>query len=342
MGWFGQLPILFRQDSLAMTTIIANAIIGGFVMRLVLRAWLEDAKVEPVQPKTQYITQETEDALKLTTLDTLLGHYNYSIRETSAKIVCDRAINDKDTVEQLLWGITHPDYDERIKNLRALAIVTDPQSLEKLHTWKAYAALVRSLEHCLDPDQEVLNPDDWDEYPLRDMAEKLCLMFVSQLVSCFDCEKLVNAKFVEKWLAKQNWGKTDEERQRNFTEYMRRKRNRITEVVDSIKQRDVGRKTLEDAKLIPYHDPGQIEAESTHPYIQRFNIMLPNDLNLDNLHDNDTARALIRSFRENFDEEAFQESYRTLRQRREAMVLGDRSRPLNNDDIIQRELDPTS
>ncbi|KAK3988053.1 hypothetical protein QBC44DRAFT_109618 [Cladorrhinum sp. PSN332] len=343
MGWFLPLPTLFKQDSLVMSAIIINAVIGGYMMRAVLRTWLEDTKVEPVQPKTQYITQETEDSLKLATLDTLLGHYNYSIRETSAKIVCDRAVNDKDTIEQLLWGITRPSYDERMKNLRALAIVTDPQSLEKLHSWKAYAALVRSLELCIDPDQEVLNPDDWDEYPLRDMSEKLCLMFVSQLVSCFDCEKLVKAKFVDKWLAKQNWGKTDDERQRNFSEYMRRKRNRITEVVDSIKQREFGRKVLEDAKLIPHREHSEADPEDARPYIQRFNVVIPGDLDLDNLHDSDTARVLIQSFQENYNEQAFQESYRSLRQRnREAMVLSDGNRPLNSDDIIQREPDSTS
>lgn len=94
-------------------------------LRLYLEDWRDESETKPVQPKTQYITQETEDDLGLGTLDTLLGHYNYSIRETSSKIVCDRAVNDKDVIEQLLWGITRPDYDERIKNLRALAIVTD-------------------------------------------------------------------------------------------------------------------------------------------------------------------------------------------------------------------------
>ncbi|KAK4459212.1 hypothetical protein QBC42DRAFT_11761 [Cladorrhinum samala] len=323
------LPTLFKQDSLILTAIGINVVIGTFIMRKVLQQWLEDTKVVLVQPKTQYITQETEDALKLSTLDTLLGHYNYSIRETSAKIVCDRAINDKDTVELLLWGITRPDYDERIKNLRALAIVTDPQSLEKLNTWKAYAALVRSLELCIDPDQEVLNPDDWEEYPLRDMSEKLCLMFVSQLVSCFECEKLIKAKFVEKWLAKQNWGSTESERQHNFSEYMRRHRNRITDVVESIKQREVGRKALEDARLVPHRDADETDPEDTLPVIERLNLVFPGNINLDSDH----ARALLRTLQQDGSDEG-----RNLRQRnREAMVFTEGSQPINSDDIIQRE-----
>lgn len=203
------------------------------------------------------------------------------------------------------------------------------ESLEKLNTWKAYAALVRSLELCIDPDQEVLNPDDWDEYPLRDMSEKLCLMFVSQLVSCFECEKLIKAKFVEKWLAKQNWGKTASERQRNFSEYMRRKRNRITEVVESIKQREVGRKALENADLVPHRDADETDPEDTLPVVERLNLVFPGNINLDSDH----ARALLRTLQQDRSDEG-----RNLRQRnREAMVLNDGSRPVNSDDIIQRE-----
>src|ERR1700761_2296361 len=78
------------------------------VMRSLLSHVRDEAEIKPVQPKTQYITQETEDSLKLETLLTLLGHYNYAIRETAAKIVCDRAVNDGTTLDVLLWGITRP------------------------------------------------------------------------------------------------------------------------------------------------------------------------------------------------------------------------------------------
>jgi hypothetical protein len=84
----------------------------------------DDNEVKTPQPKTQYITQETEDSLTLDTLDKLLGHPNYSIREIAVKILCDRAVNDSDTITTLLYGITRPDYDERMKNLRALATLT--------------------------------------------------------------------------------------------------------------------------------------------------------------------------------------------------------------------------
>ena len=95
------------------------------VMRMVLSVWRDDSEIKIPQPKTQYITQDTEDSLKLGTLDTLLGHYNYAIRETAAKIVSDRAVNDGSTIDTLLWGVTREDYNERMRSLRTLALITD-------------------------------------------------------------------------------------------------------------------------------------------------------------------------------------------------------------------------
>lgn len=96
-------------------------------MRVLLHQWRDGTEIKPQQPTTQYITQETEDSLRPSTLDMLLGHYNFAIREVAAKIVCDRAVNDGETIDYLLWGITRPDYDERMKNLRTLAFITDPR-----------------------------------------------------------------------------------------------------------------------------------------------------------------------------------------------------------------------
>lgn len=127
MGW---LTTLVRNDRVLFGYLAFNVVGWLLGVRYLLKKWRDEAEIKPPQPKTQYITQETEDALKLSTLETLLGHYNYAIRETSAKIVCDRAVNDKDTVDMLLWGITRKDYDERMRNLRALAIITDSRESE--------------------------------------------------------------------------------------------------------------------------------------------------------------------------------------------------------------------
>jgi hypothetical protein len=333
MGLLGR---LLRDDRVLFGYLALNAVGWLLGVRVLLKKWRDEAEIKPPQPKTQYITQETEDALKLSTLDTLLGHYNQSIRETSAKIVCDRAVNDRDTVDLLLWGITREDYDERMKNLRALAIITDPQSLERLHRWKAYAALVRCLELSLDPEQEVLDDEDTDEYTLRDMTEKLCLMFISQLLSCYDAEKLVKAKFVEKWLAKQNWGPTVEDRQRNFAQYMRCRGNRINDIIASIRGSQAGREALERTGLLPPSSPTDSDPDDNVPLIERFSVLLPSNINMSNLREDEQARLLIRSLQE----APTAEEQRVRHRHREAMVLNDGSRPLNSEDIIQRPESP--
>lgn len=353
MEWLSSL--MTTDKAIKGALIIHGVALVGTVL-LALDQWRSECETKPPQPKPQYITQDTEDALKLTTLDTLLGHYNHAIRETAVKIVCDRAVNDKDTLEQLLWGITRPNYDERLKNLRALAVVTDPResminhggtidrliipqdSLDKLHTWKAYAALVRCLELSLDPDQEVLNNDDWDEYPLRDMTDKLCLMFISQLVGTFDCEKLIKAKFVEKWLSKQNWGTTEEERHQNLAAYLRSKTNRLAEIISCIRQSPAGREALQKCGLFPYPDTEESEADDDDTHlVERLSVLFPETLDVNSLDANHPTRVLLRSFQTT----PGSEEQRDRNQRhREAMVLNDGSHPITSDDIIQR--DPTS
>ncbi|KAK0673258.1 hypothetical protein QBC41DRAFT_135498 [Cercophora samala] len=335
MEWLSSL--MTTDKAIKGALIIHGAALVGTVL-LALDQWRSECETKPPQPKPQYITQDTEDALKLTTLETLLGHYNHAIRETAVKIVCDRAVNDKDTLDQLLRGVTRPNYDERMKNLRALAVITDPHSLDKLHTWKAYAALVRSLELSLDPDQEVLNSDDWDEYPLRDMTEKLCLMFISQLVGTFDCEKLIKAKFVEKWLSKQNWGATEDERQQNYAAYLRSKTNRLAEIMSCIRQSPAGREALQKCGLFPLPEVSDSEPDDDDTHlVERFSVLFPETLDVTSLDANHPTRVLLRSFQTT----QTSEDQRDRNQRhREAMVLNDGSHPITSDDIIQR--DPAS
>jgi hypothetical protein len=124
MGWVGLGPFL-RSNPVIFGTMATSSVAVAVAMYFILEQWREAAEVKPPEPKTQYITQDTEDALTLNTLSTLLGHYNPAIRDTAARIVIDRALNDGSTLELLLWGITRPDYDERIKHLRALNLIMD-------------------------------------------------------------------------------------------------------------------------------------------------------------------------------------------------------------------------
>lgn len=99
----------------------AGALISG--MMTLVSIVIEDNKIDPPAPKTQYITQETEDSLQLDTLDKLLNHPSFSIREVAVKILCDRAVNDPDALHELLYGITREDYDHRLKCLKTLTLL---------------------------------------------------------------------------------------------------------------------------------------------------------------------------------------------------------------------------
>ncbi|KFA61480.1 hypothetical protein S40285_03441 [Stachybotrys chlorohalonatus IBT 40285] len=348
MGWQDGLVSLVSDQrvvgvalGLCTISIVATMINTLSLMR-------DDSVITPPQPKTQYITQETEDSLRLETLDTLLSHTNYSIKDIAVKILCDRAINDPDAVKILLYGITRPDYDERMKCLRALALLTGQtlgrlseesvgvrllrpwiglDGLSTLNNAPAYSALVRSLELSL-VDNPLPKVDDihWDEYYVRDMAERFCLMFVLELITKYEAEMLVKAQFVEKWLSKQDWGNTPQERQETFDKYMSNKRNRIVDIVKQIKKSQRGLRALEEAELIT-----DVEFK-WHTYLASSRLRgSEREGNQAQAGDAADGAQVTRAMEHSAEEQ------RLRRQHREAMVLNDGSRPFGREDIIERE-----
>lgn len=306
----------------------------------VLNLVRDDNAIPPPQPKTQYITQDTEDSLQLDTLEKLLDHPNFSIREISIKILCDRAVNDPAIIEGLLFEITKRSYDDRMRGLRTLALLTGQtlgmqfvhnawlkradwlglDNLEKLHNQKAYSALVRCLELCLyDNPPPDLTDSHWDEYYLRDMAERFCFMFLVELTNKYGPALLIRAKFVEKWLARQNWGNGPEERLRSFKDYMDFRSNRIVDVVSKVKLSKRGLKALVKVGLI---DRAERNKESVE-------IIMGAEEAIQN---GPFAEQQVPRTREHSAEEQ-----RLRRQHREAMVLNDGTRPLGRDDIIERD-----
>lgn len=330
MSW---LPSVARDERVVLGFFTAAAVGTAYLMHLMLSDFRDDAEIKPAQPTTQYITQETEDALKHSTLETLLGHYNYAIRDTACKIVCDRAANDGSTLDVLLWGITRPIYDERMKNLRALAFVTDHNTLHLLHNDKAYSALVKSLELCLPSDrkpEDKLNDKSYDDYYLRDMAEKLCLMFISQLLHRYEVSsRLVKAGFVDKWLAKQYWGDTPEEVTANFTQYMDVRDNRISEIVRHIIGSRRGRQALVKTGLVTQATRDMMEGQGRHH--RRLSYVLPIYAATDDGDENADRPIGVRHPEQSAEEQ------RLRHRHREAMVFNDGTRPLNSRDIIQRD-----
>jgi hypothetical protein len=121
------------QDRLFMLGIglSACAVIG--VMRRMLNHY-RIAAIEPAaENKPQYITQDVEDSLKLSTLDKLLDSPNYAIQETAAVIVCERALHDGSTIDVLLWYITQPEYEFREQGIRALNMMMNSCSYTSPH-----------------------------------------------------------------------------------------------------------------------------------------------------------------------------------------------------------------
>ncbi|KAG7127001.1 hypothetical protein HYQ45_010134 [Verticillium longisporum] len=321
----------FCRDERVVLIGIGAATISMVTMMTQALVWVrDDNEVKPTPLKPQYITQDTEDSLQLGTLDKLLAHSNYSIRDIANKILCDRAVNDPDTVQYLLYDITRPDYDTRMQALRALATLTGQthEGLSKLHNWKAYTALVRSLELSLDDvEHESLDDKYWDEYYLRDMAERFCLMFILELINKYGAEMLVKAKFVEKWLAKQKWGEGEDERRENFTYYLDHKNNRIVDIVTRITHTTEGSKALNACNLpveSKFHVTIAAETE------EGFLVALQPAGRAADVDDDQAAENVPRSRDHSAEEQ------RLRRQHREAMVFNDGTRPIGREDIIER------
>lgn len=207
-------------------------------------------------------------------------------------------------------------------------------NLRLLHTKKVCLALVRSLELCLsDMEHEKLDDKYFDEYYLRDMAEKLCLMFVSQLIAKFGAQLLIEANFVEKWLAKQQWGDSEEDRQKNYHQYTEHRTNRLKEICRQLQDTGEGRRALEKAGLLSHERAVELEnGTSANRVSLILEIQMPSGSNNDDEGSAQENPADVSALLNRRRTDAV-DSIR--RQHREAMVLNDGTRPLQRDDIIE-------
>lgn len=120
MGWSSWVTAFARDERVLLISIGLATFGVVSTMMATLTMIRDDSEIPPIEPKTEYITQETEDSLQLETLDKLVDHPNYSIRKVALRIVCDRGANDQHTIRYLLQGITREDYDIRLQCLRGL------------------------------------------------------------------------------------------------------------------------------------------------------------------------------------------------------------------------------
>lgn len=111
------------QDSLFLFGIGVSAVAVLQLMKYMLETYRDASILPPSENKPQYITQDVEDSLKHNTLEKLLDSSNYSIQETTAIIICERALHDEKSLDSLMWYITRPEHEDREKGIRALTML---------------------------------------------------------------------------------------------------------------------------------------------------------------------------------------------------------------------------
>lgn len=188
---------------------------------------------------------------------------------------------------------------------------------------KTYAALVKCLEYCITDYEHNEYDSEWDNWGFRDVVERGCLSVLSQLVEKFGVEGLVKSRFVDRWLAKEPWGGTDEkQRQHNFRESLD-KPHHLNRVCLPLCRDERGRRQLEEAGMIPQIPPLQSNVEPARDTRM---------INGEGTAGEDLATADSRRRRDQSSE-----GEHLRRRHREAMVLNDGTRPLERGDIIERE-----
>ena len=210
------------------------------IVNLSLRSIRDAQKVEPPVAKPQYIDQKTEDALMPETLQVLLSSPNKGISAVAARIVLDRVVHDKETVMAVLKEVQRRDRNARERALRALTmLVTERkfvlgmrmsdvltgilEDLKDTYVPHVIKAVVDALVHNVDENKyDVYDPYN-DTFGDRDDTERKALVIVQIL----DLKRpgaakilLRQTRFIHKWLLRQNWGATDDERKENFAHFV--------------------------------------------------------------------------------------------------------------------------
>ncbi|KAI1005128.1 hypothetical protein K3495_g3092 [Podosphaera aphanis] len=288
-------------------------------MRQMLIFYRNSAIIPPSVNKPQYITQEIEDSLKISTLEKLLDSPSWVIRDTTSTIITERVLHDKSSFLIILGCITRPEYDTREKGIRALNMIINHATIGSLHSPEGYFALVQCLKYCVtDYEHNAFDPD-WDNWHFRDIVEQLTLGLLTQLVEEFGPCRLLKYRFIELWLSKEPWGDTYIQRVTNFAQLLLNGTHKLCGLVFPIFKDTLGRKELYKAKLVTdYLDP----SETQKIKVGEEGILSERMAGLSD----DLRRREQSSTDEN-----------TRRRHREAIVMNDGSRPLGRSDIIQRE-----
>ncbi|RKF55369.1 hypothetical protein GcC1_204009 [Golovinomyces cichoracearum] len=289
-------------------------------MRQMLTQFRNAAVIPLSENKPQYISQDIKDLLKLSTLEKLLDSPSCVIRETTNIIICERALHDQAALSIILDCIKRPDYETREKGVRVFnLLINNILTVGTVQISKIYCALVSCLEHCTTDYEHNSFDLVWDNWYFRDVVEQQALGMLILLVEKFGAKYLIRYRFIDRWLVKEPWGNTIDERQINFAKLILASDQKLNDLVSPILHNSTGVVQLKEVQLVTDVFPTnlkyatEIQGYRLHDYTDTFFI--------------DLAQ---RNSRISSDE------YRR-RRNREAMVLNDGLRPLGRADIIHRE-----
>ncbi|KAI9758804.1 MAG: hypothetical protein M4579_002818 [Chaenotheca gracillima] len=262
------------------------------------------------KPQPRIIDQETEDALKLDTLRTLVDDSNYDLRGVAAKILCQRCTSGP-AFELLLEDVASPNPQVRDKALVTLRYLALSEAGAQIDSAPTLRAVVIALTHILrDPSRTASS----QRFPPERNALVIIIRFLHWNISA-----ALDAGIIRQWLAHYPLGGTTPAERRaaikrlstNFSDDFL-----LSEVVSVLEDSAVARKQMRLAGLTG----SAIDEDSDGEYSVRSGTRSAPDFIIP------TRRLREESL----------EEQRLRRRRREAMVLSDGLEPLGRADIIQR------
>lgn len=170
---------------------------------------------------------------------------------------------------------------------------------------------------------------EFDNFEFREPVERLCLAVISRLMYEFGSTPLISSGFIEEWLAKEPWGDTQEERDRNFADCCLRV-SKLSDILVGIARNRKGLERLHKSKLYP--TPTQLKL-----FDDVIDVRMINGEGTAGERGSESNQDLRPRIREHSAEE------RHLRRRhREAMVLNDGTAPIASSDIIELPWSPST
>jgi len=196
--------------------------------------------------------------------------------------------------------------------------------MAQLDTPRVYSAIVKSLGFCVTDIEHDPYDREFDNWDFRDINERLCLMIVHRLIIEFGAWNFIKNGFVSRWLAKEPWGNTDEERQTNLV-HCYHQSNLLSYIIIQVGSDPRGQKEIRKARLF-----GEQSQNYVPSGVENFGI--------GELMTNFDIIASIEGGAPRIQERSAEEQ-RLRRLHRTAMVLhpSDNSEPLGIDSIITTE-----